>query len=129
VVYYLDTSKPSKYITGAVRFGLKASSIILPSYGYVATAHGGCAEAVMDDVLGTVVRHCQSVWMATSDFSAKVSQPLPASAPPNLFHFTSLRSPFPSLSSELTPLFHFGLLCPRSMGHFDSLESFGSQFP
>jgi len=96
VVYYLDTSKPSKYITGAVRFGLKASSIILPSYKYVATAHGGCAEAVLDDVLGTVVRHCQSVWMATSDFSAKVSQPLPASAPPNLFHFTSLRSPFPS---------------------------------
>lgn len=71
VVYYYDPKKPES-ITGLCRFGLKASSIILPSYNYAATAHGGVVEAVLDDITGTVVRHCVSIWMATSDFTAKL---------------------------------------------------------
>ena len=39
--------------------------------------HGGAVEAVLDDALGTVVRHCRSVWMATSDFKAKLRRPCP----------------------------------------------------
>jgi acyl-coenzyme A thioesterase PaaI-like protein len=76
VVYFVDQAKP-RSIFGAVRFGLRASSIILPSYNYAATAHGGAVESVLDDITGTVVRHCQSVWMATSDFSAKLKKPAP----------------------------------------------------
>ena len=42
-----------------------------------AGVHGGAVEAVLDDALGTVVRHCRSVWMATSDFKAKLRRPCP----------------------------------------------------
>ena len=76
VVYYYDPANP-KSISGAVRFGLRAASIVLPQFEYAATVHGGAVEAVLDDITGTVVRHHQSVWMATSDFSAKLKKPCP----------------------------------------------------
>mmetsp|Transcript_6323 Transcript_6323/g.18772 ORF Transcript_6323/g.18772 Transcript_6323/m.18772 type:complete len:210 (+) Transcript_6323:199-828(+) len=76
IVYYYERERP-KGITGAVRFGLKAASIVLPEYEYATAAHGGAVEAVLDDLTGTVVRHCQSVWMATSEFTAKLKKPCP----------------------------------------------------
>lgn len=76
VVYYLDDQKP-RYLFGLVRFGLPASSVRLPLLGYAASAHGGAVEAVLDDVTGTVVRHCESLFMATASFTCKLRKPCP----------------------------------------------------
>lgn len=75
-VYFWDAAR--ERLRGVVAFGEQTSGVrSLHGDATLPTAHGGAVEAVLDDLLASVVRYVCSVSSATAEISVRLRKPCP----------------------------------------------------